>query len=968
MSSPDKQYLLDNFEAAIRQQYIQVYYQPVIRTITREACSFEALARWLDPVHGMIRPDQFIELLEAHRLIHLLDTHVIREVCSRLRTTIDEGYYPIPVSINLSRLDFVLCDIFSVVDETVREFRIPPNLLYIEITESLFSQNEKEMQAVIERFRSAGYQVWIDDFGSGYSSLNALKDYNCDLLKADMHFLSTFHLRSRKILTSIVGMAKDIGIHTLVEGVETEDQFRFLRDIACEKVQGYLFGRPAPYDDTLDHLRATGVKIERSRERRYYDELGAVNVLSAAPFMSDEERNGLKNALQLNSIPLALAEVRGERCFRPLYFNAAFMQAVGDTHWGENVFRRELLGTLCSTDLIPRRSLNTIEESRSTGDSKQFFISNGEYYELRSKCVTQVEDAFCVMLRLENLSRNADFSRLNTLDTGLRHIYSLFDRVALFDLENDSFSPVYVGPNDEDRPTEPTSSMIARYCAENIFAEDRPAFRRFYDLSDLDARIAGSGNNYISAFFRTLDRHGQYSWKQYFLVRLRIGSVFSIIRDAEADVHAVRQLLPSPPMRENAAVPGEGQLWKSLMQSGFPRIYWKDAQRRYLGASPGFLEYFGLSSPDGLIGRTDEEIRWHILEEHTTNQELRVLHEGALIRDALTTFLVGGVSRTVLCSSAPVYDDSGKITGLVGWLRDPSADDAPAENAEAGTRDELTGLLNARGLHEELDLFCDMYYLRRIDFVRIHISVEDFNSIVMQYGYPFGDKVIAALGKALSRQFGTDAVLGRPSGYQFVILRQLRQLEEIPRLLEEIRKVAAQLGEVDGIPCSLYLSFGTCAFSECEDPSKQAQRADTRRLADQNEHTAFKDRLSRSGVLFQMYDQLPLSFAVYHLKTDPETGELQAEFFYVNNRFAHEQNKTPDQIIGRSTKEVFPTLEQEWYDMAQRAAFLSEEVVAENVYIDCMKTHYYVTASQIIRPGYCVFTYQPLDGPFATLP
>ena len=953
------QFLADSFEDALEKRHIQVYYQPVIRTVTRQACSFEALSRWIDPARGMIRPDEFISHLEDRRLIHRLDAYVIREVCSTIRRTIDGGYYPIPISVNLSALDISMCDMFAVTIDTVREFRIPTEYLYIEITESLFAENEKKMQEEIERFRGAGFQVWMDDFGSGYSSLNTLKDFSFDQLKVDMGFLSNFTLRSRKILTSVIGMAKDIGIHTLVEGVETEDHYSFLKDIGCEKIQGYLFGQPAPYEETLDHLRQIGVPIEYPKERRYFDAMGTVNVLSASPFMSFEQRDNLDNALQLNSIPLAMAEIRGA-LFRPLYCNAAFEQVIADTQWGEG---QSQMGSFCSADLIPRRSLGVIEESRDYGESKQYFIANGDYYELRSKCVAKSKEAYCVLLQLDNLSRSLDFSRLSALDAEMRHIYSVFDRVALFDLEADRYTPIYVGANDKDIPEQTTSHMLEDYRANEIFPEDRAAFRSFFELSSIEERIRRSGSSHITAFFRTRDPFGEYAWKQHLLVHIRPGAVFSVIRDADEDVQAMRQRFPSPASPRERLALDDGHLWKSLTGSGIPRVYWKDPDRRYIGVSPGFLEFFGFSSADALIGKTDEDIHWHILEEHTIHRELRVLREGAVIKNQPVTFITGGVSRAALCSSAPIYDENGKVAGLVGWLCEPTQHSAA--NADEARTDGLTGLLNPRGILEELHYYCDMYELRQQDFVRIHVAVEDFHAIILQYGYDHGDAVIKALGRALSRLCGNDALVGRATGHHFVILHQYREPEKLAQMTADIKSAGAQIREVDGIPCTLYLSVGACAFSECRDTTMQAQLAENRLLADQHEETSVDVQLSRAGTLFQMYDNLPLSFAVYRLEVDPDTKELHARFFYVNHRFAVEQNKTPDEIIGQDMREIFPDLEPEWYDTAQRAAFLSEEVVVENTYYECMKTHYRVTASQIIRPGYCVFTYQPLDGPFA---
>ncbi len=282
-----EQYIVDHFDEALEHGYIKVYFQPVVRTLTRKYCGMEALARWEDPEYGLLMPGEFIGVLEKHRRIHELDTRVLNIVCETFKLM--NSYVDVPVSINLSRLDYELCDIFEVVESAVLYHKVPRSSLCIEITESVLASNEDRMHQYIDRFITAGYAVWMDDFGSGYSSLNVLKDFMFDEMKIDMRFLSDFSTRSKKILASIVNMAKEIGIQTLAEGVETEEQFEFLRNIGCEKIQGYLFGRPMPFEVCLRYVEEAGMTWESPKLRWYYDDIGKLNVLSARPFHASRE-------------------------------------------------------------------------------------------------------------------------------------------------------------------------------------------------------------------------------------------------------------------------------------------------------------------------------------------------------------------------------------------------------------------------------------------------------------------------------------------------------------------------------------------------------------------------------------------------------------------------------------------------------------------------------------------------------
>ncbi|WP_049946326.1 EAL domain-containing protein [Butyrivibrio sp. WCD2001] len=249
-------YIIHNISDAVLNGYIQVYYQPVVRVISGRVCGFEALARWVDPKHGFLMPGVFIPILEDAHLIYKLDAYVIRQVCEDIREYMDHGYKPQPVSINLSRTDFHQKDMYRVVNDAVSVNKIPKNLIHIEVTESALDDNQDVLKGTIDKFRRGGYQVWMDDFGSGYSSLNLLKDYEFDVLKFDMKFLQNFGSNPKEtaIWENVINMAEEIGIQTLAEGVETMEAWDFLKRVGCEKAQGYFFGRPMSKSECIDYL------------------------------------------------------------------------------------------------------------------------------------------------------------------------------------------------------------------------------------------------------------------------------------------------------------------------------------------------------------------------------------------------------------------------------------------------------------------------------------------------------------------------------------------------------------------------------------------------------------------------------------------------------------------------------------------------------------------------------------------
>jgi EAL domain-containing protein (putative c-di-GMP-specific phosphodiesterase class I) len=199
----------------------------------------------------------FIPTLESVKLIHKVDKYMIESVCKDLRRSMDDGHEAIPVSINFSRLDFELTDIITHLELMIEKYNIPKTALHVEITESALMDDTNVLEESAKKIKEAGYALWLDDFGSGYSSLNVLKDYEFDVMKLDMAFLKNFSNKNEKakqLIVSIIQLANKLGMNTLCEGVETEEQRDFLKSVDCGRLQGYLFGKPMPYEEARDKI------------------------------------------------------------------------------------------------------------------------------------------------------------------------------------------------------------------------------------------------------------------------------------------------------------------------------------------------------------------------------------------------------------------------------------------------------------------------------------------------------------------------------------------------------------------------------------------------------------------------------------------------------------------------------------------------------------------------------------------
>ena len=258
-----KQYVLNNVEKAVREGYIQVFYQPVVWAKDGSIAGCEALARWIDPEMGFLSPGAFIPALEEGRQIHKLDLCIYEQVCKRIRDSIDQGLPVFATSLNFSRLDFELMDAVGELEALVEKYRVPKEYLHVEITESAVTKDVEGLKKAMKRLHDGGFAIWLDDFGSGYSSMNVLKDFDFDLLKIDMEFLKNFHNNenSRKIISSIVNLAEDLHMLTLSEGVETEEAVDFLREAGCSRLQGYYYGKPMRYEEILEKIKDGSLKL-----------------------------------------------------------------------------------------------------------------------------------------------------------------------------------------------------------------------------------------------------------------------------------------------------------------------------------------------------------------------------------------------------------------------------------------------------------------------------------------------------------------------------------------------------------------------------------------------------------------------------------------------------------------------------------------------------------------------------------
>jgi diguanylate cyclase (GGDEF)-like protein len=495
-----RQYVIDNFENAFKQHYFKVYYQKEVRALTGKVCGYEALARWIDPNYGMISPAIFVDVLEEVHLVHKLDLYIIDQVCADLKSDIEYGMAVEPVSVNLSRLDFELCDIKTEIDKCREKYGIPVNLLNIEITESAIASGESFLGDQIKNFRDSGYQVWMDDFGSGYSSLNNLKVYEFDVLKIDMDFLRTFdtNKKTQVILATIINMAKELDIHTLAEGVETQEQYEFLRRIGCERLQGYLFGKPKPLDEFVRPDDFSFDNCEDIMYADYFHDIGEINFLGSTPLRD-------KNMDVYNNLPIAILELVDNEKIIFLYANNAyheFLRSVSIKDIGEAGSRAFVID-------VPENNTmrDTLKKAEKDPDhrSDASIIINGNVVFTKVRFIARAgyRAAFAIVPR--NLSITGSEQKLaDSIHVAMAHVFNQYFRVDLYD-EDGTVENIYL--NGDQLAVADVESNAVRavqmYSNMYLFPEDRERFRKFYDMTTVRERVKEVSTDYVVDYYHS---------------------------------------------------------------------------------------------------------------------------------------------------------------------------------------------------------------------------------------------------------------------------------------------------------------------------------------------------------------------------------------------------------------------------------------------------------------------------------
>ena len=336
-SSLEKEvYLLAAIEEGLEKGEFTFFAQPQCNIATGQIVGAEALVRWQKPDGEVLLPGGFIPVLEKNKMIDQLDRYVWEKVCQWLKGWIDQGYSPVPISINVSRIDIYAMDVPKYIFSLLEKYQIPEHLIKIEITESAYTENNNRISHAVNTFRNRGLVVMMDDFGCGYSSLNMLKNIPVDVLKLDMRFLQfkeEERQKSANILESIVNMAGLLHLPIVVEGVENESQEKFVQKLGCRYIQGFYYYKPLPIKKFEELLR----------DKRQIDTQGLVYKQVEPMHIREFIDTNFVSDSMLNNVlgPVVFFEVLGGD-IKITRVNEQYFRMLGEQHFEEDI-KKEFL-------------------------------------------------------------------------------------------------------------------------------------------------------------------------------------------------------------------------------------------------------------------------------------------------------------------------------------------------------------------------------------------------------------------------------------------------------------------------------------------------------------------------------------------------------------------------------------------------------------------------------------------------
>ena len=917
-------YILHNIRRALREHWIHVYYQPVVRTVSHTLCGMEALVRWIDPQRGLLSPAEFIPVLEENQQITELDLYVLDEVCKMIHQRAEQGLSIVPVSINLSRLDFTECDIIQEVENCVRKYKLARDYIHLEVTETMVMQDPELLKKKIRAFRGKGYEVWMDDFGSGYSSLNVLRNFELDEIKLDLMFMRTFDEKTRRLVRSIISMAKEMKLKTLAEGVETREQYEFLRNIGCEKVQGFYFSPPVPLEVLSEMYRNQTEKIETRGFRKYYASAGRVN------FITDQA--------------MGILDYDGEK-FHQLYENEKYTN-VWKKIGIENKDRRfELFNSSHSYSAKAARGALEKLDLGAEPVSLEFNIY-GYFVNLRAKMLAMEQGHR--LIYVDGLTIHKKDQTEEEDENYIYHVlFALYNEVFLIHLNDYHFEVIKAGVNQASISKEWRKhqwTLDPRKAAElYIQKEDHEEYIQFMNPERLREKLKKEDLATSTKMFRSLAANGAYEWRLH-MIQLVPGTDLAVystqnvptLKDQIVNKYQLRgKFLVSPETVQR-------QAWDSIRWSKVMNVFCKDMNHRFIWANTKFLETLGVRNLSDLVGKTAEELHWNIDDAVSREDEIKTLREGVPAVNRVRQFIVRGKVRSFLVSKEPIYEN-GTIVGLIGeFISIDNVVSSLPDETIVDEGDSVSRLMSSRGIYQLAENYQEDWEFRQVKYAAIFLDSDTFPRACQTYGYETAVNMLHDFGEKLLELCGSDVAAGRLYGGEFMMLIQYREKKEVENFQSRLELMCRGITMLAGYPETINPKI-QIFYSENKESMKEAMWNFFGRTSEQQKQRKQDEGLivpengsndRNTDAQLAYLDDIPVAYAIFQLIYDePHTHVVNTRYVYVNKAYCTMSGYSRDMLINRCFLDLYPG-SSVWFPYCQetleqhrtvRDCFYSEE-------------------------------------------
>lgn len=710
-----------------------------------------------------------------------------------------------------------------------------------------------------------------------------------DEISLDKIFFENFTKSSRLLLTSILLMAKTLGIHTAAEGVQTEEQAEFLRRIGCEKIQGPVC-RPhvTPVDQLQILQQAQAPYFESLLEQQVFQQAGLTNLVTDAPialFVDDEKKLQLLTANTSYEKELQLCDI--------------------DSIQEANRQLREL-----PQPIAARLRTMAHEAIWSHRDEGELFVQNGRYFQFHLRNLAGTNGFYIHRAELHCLPQAKDEDLSEQYDQAVRHLMQFYHDIYLIDTRQNCIQVLSAKVSTRKAGSHMHGIMAAfmNFANLHIHPDDHTRFLHYIH------RLTIVSSNEIDTtrfdLFRVKMPNGSYHWKNFSLTSFRYKDrlcqllclrdfVFEELPDRDKLINTVMAFYGFTNLPADQESPiTDAALWRTLTQFSHRKLFWKDKQGRFRGASPAFLRYYGLQNTNELIGKTDKDLSWHLSNLEMDQTEKCVLEHGEPVHDGQGHCIARGRQHAISFSKYPIYQGT-EIVGLLGELRDVEEE----RNYHKLQRklyliDEETDFYNYRGMILASVEFTDNLRLSRVNYTGAMLVIPEFASIAKLYGPSVRRAVLRRICAVIRKNMPASVVATHTGRATFVLFLKNQSVGTMRRFIEQIRTDLTTITEVDGFACHFSMRYALESGTEARTSDEFLKILSSRCL----------DYLPSYGVTGMIGDQVPFDIEKFdHVNrliyiADAETYDL----LYVNPCLLHYRHLPADyQYAGQKCYQLF---------------------------------------------------------------